>query len=80
MLSWVLGSVSIGDVVRGMLDMSTRWGGSAGATGRILKFAAILGVGALGWTLTASWGETATLALIAALLLLGAGRVYRVRK
>jgi|GEM_PF-3900648 hypothetical protein len=80
MFSWILGSVSIGDVVRAMLDMSTRWGSSVGATGRLLKVAAILGVGALGWTLTANWGETLTLALIAALSLFAAGRVYRARK
>ena len=79
MLLGMLGSVSLGDVIRGMLDMSTRWDGSAGAMRMVLKVAAILGLSALGWTLTASYGETLAVALIATLSVFGAGRIYRNR-
>lgn len=79
MLHWMLGSVSVGDVLRGMLDMSTRWHGGAPAMRMAVKTVAILCAGLIGWTLTGSRGETLAIALIATLSLFGAGKIYRSR-
>ncbi len=77
---WMLGSVSLGDVVRGMLDMSARWHGAAGMVRATLNIAIVLAAAASVWALSSDREEALAITAVAALSFFGAGRIYRAGK